>query len=176
MFLLSLHQNYLKSQHKDLTSRHHYLTIKLTNISQDDINVWKEDFSVIMSTFQIIMLTSQRIVDLADINLTSKWQLVALTRCKNKIFSYDDIFLTSRNNDLTSHNKYLTSQHNYLTSDGRNMPPNISKNRKDLIVIYTDISGFKEEKTVNLQKYFLIPSNVHIFIRIGMLHTFKFHI
>ena len=42
----------------------------------------------------------------------------------------DDIFLTSRLNDLTSRHKSLTSQHkdltsrhNYLTSYGRNMPP-----------------------------------------------------
>ena len=37
--------------------------------------------------------------DLSDIKLTSTWQLVALTRYKNKIFiatSCDYIFLTSR--------------------------------------------------------------------------------
>ena len=37
--------------------------------------------------------------------------------------SCEDIFLTSRHNDLTSQHKDLTCRHNYLTSDGRNMPP-----------------------------------------------------
>ena len=37
--------------------------------------------------------------------------------------SCDDIFLTSRHNDLISRHNGLISRHNYLTSDGRNMPP-----------------------------------------------------
>ena len=46
-------------------------------------------------------------VYLSDNKLTFRWQLVALTRYKNKIlsFSCDDIFLTSRHNDLTSRHK-----------------------------------------------------------------------
>ena len=56
-----------------------------------------------------------------------------LTRYKNKKVQHDDIFLSSRHNDLTidinncmaSQQKDLTSRHNYLTSDGRNMPPTV---------------------------------------------------
>ena len=46
-------------------------------------------------------------VDLSDIKLTSRWQLVALTRYKKdiKLLIVIIFFLTSRHNDLTSRHK-----------------------------------------------------------------------
>ena len=70
------------------------------------------------------MLTRQKIVDLSDINLTSRWQL-EITRVKKRYqaTSWYNFFPTSGHTDLTSEHKYLTSQHknpisrhNYLTN------------------------------------------------------------
>ena len=50
---------------------------------------------------------SEDYVDLPDIKLTSRWQLVALTFID--ILLLYDIFLTGRHNDLTSQHKDLIS-------------------------------------------------------------------
>ena len=79
--IISDKSTYLTSQHHYLTSWHNCLNSRLFSNYVD-----LSDHNVDLSENYVDLLDND--VNLSNIELTSRWQLVALTRYKNKIFSY----------------------------------------------------------------------------------------